>query len=398
MSDKIIYLKYVKTKEQLDKMKNINLDNDDDQFETEDFLETFEKTMNSLLQKYKINENKRNFIKMFDLRRESNQNENYLIKIENEDDFSKKIIKNNEFVFHIILYNEERERKKKEEEERKKKEEEEIKKKEEEERKKKEEEENKRKKEEENKRKKEEENIRHCNTNVEMNYNVNLEKRIEEIFKFNSMIYKQTLENKKKLDQILAILGENKGIALSINESIEKNSDSNLINPNLPSYDFEYENSDKIIFLKDLIENNCSIDLTLKNKSVLIPKNFCISFYKEKYDKENGITFDDIILNEIQANEKYEFKIKLKINKDVYKIKNELDLFYILKDNNKNIINKNTFGKVKLKINNYPFIYEEGEKYIKDFFPDKSSEEIQNSLIKFEGKKDEALDFFLNNN
>ena len=382
MSDKIIYLKYVKTKEKLDEMKNINLDNDDDQFETEDFLETFEKTMNSLLQKYKINENKRNFIKMFDLRRESNQNENYLIKIENEDDFSKKIIKNNEFVFHIILYNEERERKKKEEEERKKKEEEERKKKEEEE----------------NKRKKEEENKRHCNTNVEMNYNGNLEKRIEEIFKLNSKIYKQTLENKKKLDQILAILGENKGITLSINESIEKNSDSNLINPNLPSYDFEYENSDKIIFLKDLIENNCSIDLTLKNKSVLIPKNFCISFYKEKYDKENGITFDDIILNEIQANEKYEFKIKLKINKDVYKIKNELDLFYILKDNNKNIINKNTFGKVKLKINNYPFMYEEGEKYIKDFFPDKSSEEIQNSLIKFEGKKDEALNFLLNNN
>ena len=231
-----------------------------------------------------------------------------------------------------------------------------------------------------------------------MNYNGNLEKRIEEIFKLNSKIYKQTLENKKKLDQILAILGENKGIALSINESIEKNSDSNLINPNLPSYDFEYENSDKIIFLKDLIENNCSIDLTLKNKSVLIPKNFFIFFYKEKYDKENGITFDDIILNEIQANEKYEFKIKLKINKDVYKIKNELDLFYILKDNNKNIINKNTFGKVKLKINNYPFMYEEGEKYIKDYFPHKSSEEIQNSLIKFEGKEDEALDFLLNNN
>ena len=88
-----------------------------------------------------------------------------------------------------------------------------------------------------------------------MNYNGNLEKRIEEIFKFNSMIYKQTLENKKKLDQILAILGENKGIALSINESIEKNSDSNLINPNLPNYDFEYENSDKIIPIHFLFIN-----------------------------------------------------------------------------------------------------------------------------------------------
>ena len=364
MSDKIIYLKYVKTKEKLEEVKKINIDNDDDQFESEDFLETFEKTMNYLIKKYKINEKKKIFIKMYDLKRAPSQNENFFIEIKNEEDYTQKILKNNEFVFHIILYNAEKEIKEK-------------------------------------KTKKEEEEInplKHCNTNVEINNNGNLEKRIEEIFKLNSKIYKQTLENKKKLDQILTLLNENKQINLSINESIEKNSDSNLINPNLPSYDIEYENSDKIICLKDLIEKKCTIELTLKNKQVLIPKNFYISFYKEKYDKENGITFDDILLNEIQANENYEINLNLKINKDVYKIKNELELFYILKDNNKNIINKNSFGKIKLRINNYPFIYEEGEKYIKDYFPNISSEEIQNCLIKFEGKKDEALDFLLNNN
>ena len=399
MSDKIIYLKYVKTKEKLDEMKKINLDNDEDQFDSEDFLETFEKTMNSLYKKYKINENKRNFIKMLNLKRDSSQNENCFIEIKNEEDYSEKILKNNEFVFHIILYNEEKEIKKRREEEEKKRKEEEEKRKEEEEKKIKDEE--KRKKEGKEKKKEEEEEInplRHSNTNVEINNNGNLEKRIEEIFKLNTRIYKQTLENKKKLDQILNLLNENKGINLSINESVEKNSDSNLINPNLPTYDIEYDNSEKIIFLKELIKKKCTIDITLKNKQVLIPKNFYISFFKEKYDKDIGITFDDILLNEIQANEKYELNIKLKINKDVYKIKNELELFYILKDNNKNIINKNSFGKINLKINNYPFIYEEGEKYIKEYLQHLSSEEIQNCLIKFEGKKDEALDYLINNN
>ena len=64
---------------------------------------------------------------------------------------------------------------------------------------------------------------------------------------------------------------------------------------------------------------------------------------------------------------------------------------------NKNIINKNSFGKIKLKINNYPFIYEDAEKYIKDFLPQKISEDIQNALIKFEGNQEEALNYLLNN-
>ena len=63
MSDKIIYLKYVKTKEKLEEVKKINIDNDDDQFESEDFLETFEKTMNYLIKKYKINEKKKFLLK-----------------------------------------------------------------------------------------------------------------------------------------------------------------------------------------------------------------------------------------------------------------------------------------------------------------------------------------------
>ena len=227
------------------------------------------------------------------------------------------------------------------------------------------------------------------------------------------MIYKQELENKKMLENLLNILNNNNnnnlnsnnnGINLSVenlmnsNNNINNNNNNNS-NSNLPNYDLEYEDSDKIIYLKDLIEKKCIINLTLKNKSVLIPKNCYISYYKEKYNnKENGITFDDYLLNEIQANESFEIKLKLKLNRDIYKIKNELDLFYIFKDNNKNIINKNSYGKIKLKINNYPFVYEDAEKEIKEIFPEKISEEIQNSLIKFDGNQEAALNYFFNNN
>ena len=411
MSNKIIYLKYAKTKKELNKMLIIDLENEENLFDVADFVNSFEETMNSLLANYKIDKNKRNFIKMLHLK-EKNKKENYVTEIKNEEEYSNNILKNSNMIFYMILYNAEKEIK---EEERKKKEEEERKKKEEEERiKNKNNNTNSNNNSNINNNNNQNDNIRHSNTNIEINnlQRGNLEKKIEDIYKLNVKIYKQELENKQMLENILNILNNNNninnnnGINLSVNNSVEnlKNSNNNINNnnnnnnnSNLPNYDLEYEDSEKIIYLRDLIEKKCIIELTLKNKSVLIPKNCCISYYKEKYNnKENGITFNDFILNEIQANESFEIKLKLKLNKDIYKIKNELDLFYIFKDNNKNIINKNSFGKIKLKINNYPFIYEDAEKYIKNIIP-KISEDIQNALIKFEGNQEEALNYLLNN-
>ena len=416
MSNKIIYLKYAKTKKELNKMLIIDLENEENLFNIVDFKDSFEETMNSLLDNYKIDKNKRNFIKMLHLK-EKSKKENYVTEIKNEEEYSNNVLKNSNMIFYMILYNAEKEIK---EEERKKKEEEERKKKEEEERKKKEEEEKIKNKNNNTNNNinsitnsnNQNDNIRHSNTNIEINnlQRGNLEKKLDDIYKLNENIYKM-------LDKIFNILNNNNGINLSVNNSVEnlKNSNNNINNnnnnnnsnnnnnnnnnnSNLPNYDLEYEDSEKIIYLRDLIEKKCTIELTLKNKSVLIPKNCCISYYKEKYNnKENGITFNDFILNEIQANESFEIKLKLKLNKDIYKIKNELDLFYIFKDNNKNIINKNSYGKIKLKINNYPFIYEDAEKYIKDIFPEKISEDIQNALIKFEGNQEEALNYLLNN-
>ena len=130
MSNKIIYLIYVKTKKELNKMMTIDLENEENLFNVEDFKDTFEETMDSLLknEKYKIAQNKRNFIKLLHLK-EKNKKENYFTEIKNEEDFSKNVLQSSEMIFFIILYNAEREikeeeKKKKEEEERKRKEEE----------------------------------------------------------------------------------------------------------------------------------------------------------------------------------------------------------------------------------------------------------------------------------
>ena len=136
MSNKIIYLKYAKTKKELNKMLIIDLENEENLFDVADFVNSFEETMNSLLANYKIDKNKRNFIKMLHLK-EKNKKENYVTEIKNEEEYSNNILKNSNIIFYMILYNAEKEIK---EEEKKKKEEEERKKKEEEERKKKEEE------------------------------------------------------------------------------------------------------------------------------------------------------------------------------------------------------------------------------------------------------------------
>ena len=133
MSNKIIYLKYAKTKKELNKMLIVDLENEENLFNVVDFRDSFEETMNLLLGNYKIDENKRNFIKMLHLK-EKNKKENYVTEIKNEEEYSNNILKNSNMIFYMILYNAEKEikeeeRKKKEEEERKKKKKEKKKKK-----------------------------------------------------------------------------------------------------------------------------------------------------------------------------------------------------------------------------------------------------------------------------
>ena len=117
MSNKIIYLKYAKTKKELSEMLIIDLENEENLFNVVDFKDSFEETMNSLLDNYKIDKNKRNFIKMLHLK-EKNKKENYVTEIKNEEEYSNNILKNSNMIFYMILYNAEKEIK---EEERKKK-------------------------------------------------------------------------------------------------------------------------------------------------------------------------------------------------------------------------------------------------------------------------------------
>jgi hypothetical protein len=434
MSDKIIYLKYVKEREEFNKLLKADLE--EENFECIDFSDTYEETMENLIINNKIENEEKNFIQLFLLKENPDENEKFRktpILIQNETDFTKNIIDLTDLTFYFILFNKKNDeilRIKIEEEEKKKKEEEEKKKKKE-----KEEEEKKKKKvadmnnsknnnknnisnisnneNNNNNNKNNNNNISNNNNNDKKNDqisndNINfneanliqkireetqkvfderfgkLEEKIDKIFIMNQKILTEILSNKKKN---------------SFNDSnIEKKKTNNDISFEENNYKIEYENlEEKFIYINDLIDKKCSINFSITNKSTTIPKNFYISFFKEKDKEKNGITFDDILLNEIQTNEKCNLKMNLKIDKENFKIKNSVKLFYTLKDNNNKIIDKNSFGEIVLNINTNPFKYDKQVKNIKDLLNDRKKDDIINILIKFDGNEEKALDYFLKN-
>ena len=98
MSNKFFYLKYAKTKKELSEMLIIDLENEENLFNVVDFRDSFKETMNSLLANYKIDKNKRNFIKMLYLK-EKNKKENYVTEIKNEEEYSNNVLK-----YHITIF------------------------------------------------------------------------------------------------------------------------------------------------------------------------------------------------------------------------------------------------------------------------------------------------------
>ena len=88
MSDKIIYLKYVKERKEFNKLLNVDLD--DENFECIDFSDTYEETMKNLIKECEIKDEEKIYIQLFLLKDDPTENEKFRkteILIQNENDF-----------------------------------------------------------------------------------------------------------------------------------------------------------------------------------------------------------------------------------------------------------------------------------------------------------------------